>query len=269
LTFQKPSRELSIGEILSWTFGMYTSNFVTFFIPILVSSLITGFLSSAVTFYATSIPQPSPVATPTQIWTWLFTYIPILLLAAFALGILSWIIGTIAYGIVVKCASDLTEKGSANLINAFNHATSKLLSLLAVAIVSGILIILGLIALIIPGIILAIMFSLVIPAIIIENAGAIDSLSRSRKLVSHRWLKTFAFLLIIGIIIGVASVIVTWTVSPLSIFGGAAGSIVSSVLSAILTAFIVPIYPIALTVYYYSMLAKEQPSLPPPPPPIL
>jgi hypothetical protein len=229
---------------------------------------MTGLLGSALVFYVTNIPQPSPVATPTEIWNWLFTYIPILLLAAFALGIVSWIIGTIANGIVVKCASDLTEKGSTNLLNAFNHAASKLLSLLAVAIVSGILILLGLIALIIPGIILAIMFSLVIPAIIIENAGAIDSLSRSRKLVSYRWLKTFAFLLIIGIIVGVASVIVNWVASPISIFGGATGSIVSSVVSAVLTAFILPIYPIALTIYYYSMLAKEQPSLPPPPPPL-
>jgi len=260
---------LSIGETLSWTFGTYTSSFVTFFIPILVSSLITGFLGSALTFYIASLPQLSSPATQTQIWTWFLNYIPILLLAAFALGILSWIIGIIANGIVVKCASDLTEKGSANLMNAFNHAASKLLSLLAVGIITGIFIILGLIALIIPGIILGIMFSLVVPAVIIENQGAIESLTRSRRLVSHRWLKTFAFLLIIGIIVGVTSAIVNWIASPISIFGGASGSIVSSVLSAILTALVLPIYPIALTIYYYSMLAKEQPSLPPPPPPIL
>lgn len=264
---QKPSRELSIGETLSWTFGIYSRNFILFFTPIFASLLITGILGGILALYVANLPQLPITVTPSEAWIWLITYIPVLMLAAFVIIILSWIVSTIANGICVKCASDVIEKGSANLENAFNSAARRLLSLLAVAIISGILIILGLIALIIPGIILAIMFSLVVPAIIIENVGALESLSRSRRLVSNRWVKTFLFILVIVIIIAIASAIASWIVSPIWIFGEPTSSIVGSILTAIMTAFITPILPISMTVYYYSMLAKEQLSLPPPPPP--
>lgn len=232
----------------------------------LASLLIGGVMGGILAFYVENLPQLSPAATPLEAWNWLITYIPTLLLVAFASYIFSWIIITIAHGICVKCASDLIEKGSADLEDAFSSAVRRLPSLLAVAVVSAILIILGVVALIIPGIILAIMFSLVVPAIIIENVGALNSLSRSRRLVSHRWLKTFVFLLIMGIIIGIASIITSWIVSPIRILSGPTSNIVSSVITAIITAFIMPILPVAITVYYYSMLAKEQPALPPPPP---
>jgi hypothetical protein len=57
---------------------------------------------------------------------------------------------------------------------------------LAAAILLGMIIAVGLVALIIPGIILALMFSLTISAIMIENVGAIEGMSRNRALVSHR-----------------------------------------------------------------------------------
>lgn len=128
------------------------------------------------------------------------------------------------------------------------------MSLLAVSIITGILIIIGLIAFVVPGIILAIMFSLVVPAIIIENVGALESLSRSRLLVSHRWLKTFGLLLLLYIIIGIVSALLGVITTP---FG-----LASPLVSSILTAFIQPILPIGLTLYYYSMIARATPQEP-------
>jgi hypothetical protein len=151
----------------------------------------------------------------------------------------------------VKFTADTLEKGQANLQTSFNYTIAKLVSLLAVSIVTGILIFVGLIALIIPGIILAIMFSLVVPTIIIENTGALESLSRSRKLVSGRWLKTFGLLLLLYVIVGIVTVLV----GVISIPFGIAGTLVSSILAA----FIQPILPIGLTLYYYSMMARTTP----------
>jgi hypothetical protein len=125
---------------------------------------------------------------------------------------------------------------------------------LAAAILLGIIIAVGLIALIIPGIILALMFSLTISAIMIENVGAIEGMSRSRALVSHGWLKTFAILLIIGIILAIVSYIAGLIASPLGSY--------SWILSSIISALIAPILPITLTVHYYSMRAKEQSATP-------
>ena len=125
---------------------------------------------------------------------------------------------------------------------------------MAAAILLGIIIAVGLIALIIPGIILALMFSLTISAIMIENVGAIEGMSRSRALVSHRWLKTFAILLIIGIIVAIVSCIAGLIASPLGNY--------SWILSSIISALIAPILPITLTVHYHSMRTKEQPATP-------
>jgi hypothetical protein len=114
----------------------------------------------------------------------------------------------------------------------------------------GLLIGLGLIALITPGIILAIMYSLVVPVIINENVGALGSLSRSKRLVDHRWLKTFAFFLIIGIVVLLAAFIGTLVALPFGDFGW--------VVSSIISAFLGPILPISTTVYYYSMAGREE-----------
>jgi hypothetical protein len=179
---------------------------------------------------------------------------------AFVLGIISWIIGNVICGVCVKSASNLIENGKASLGESFNFTVYKLPSLLIATLIIGILTVLGLIALIVPGIILYIMFYLAIPTIMIEDVGAFDSLSRSRKLVSNRWLKTFILALIVGLIIGVAAFAVNLITIPLGIYGLLVGSVIN--------AFVQPISLISSTVYYYAMSAKEeQRRIPPPPPP--
>lgn len=96
---------------------------------------------------------------------------------------------TIAEGVVVKYASVFLEKGEAKLREAFNFTLSKLASLLAAGAITAILVVIGLILFVVPGIIMAIMFALVVPVIMIEQMGALESLSRSRGLVSKRWEK--------------------------------------------------------------------------------
>jgi hypothetical protein len=259
---KKPTRELTIGEIVSQTFAIYSQKFTQYLIPFLIAGAITGLFTMAIG-YAIKTPtltQLPPNPTTEQIAEWmsqLASYLSAVLAIAFLTGIIGWIIGQITQGISVKFTADTLEKGQANLQTSFNYTITKLLSLLAVSIITGILIIVGLIAFIIPGIILAIMFSLVVPTIIIENTGALESLSRSRRLVSHRWLKTFGLLLLLYIIIIVAGVLIGMISIP---FREA-----SALVSSILNGFIQPILPIGFTLYYYSMIARTTPQEQPQP----
>jgi len=179
------------------------------------------------------------------------------------LGLISWLVGTTTTGVVIKNASDQIEKGTSNLGISFNYAISKLPPLLLAQFVAGILLLVGMLLFILPGLIIAVMFSLIAPTIIIEQKGAFGSLERSRKLVSKRWLKTFALLIILGIIggivIGAANVLTTpfSTIHP----------IINPLITYTIFAFVSPIYPIAITYLYYAMAAREIPSSPPPPTP--
>lgn len=259
LNSRKPSHELSIEETLTWAFDLYSSNFTAFFIPILISSLISGVLSAAITDYVRSTYLYSSPSPPYYSISGIGGSVLAVLGLLFLSVIISWIISTIANGICVKYASDLINMGKANLEEAFNITLNKLISLLVSAFIVAVLVVVGLIALIVPGIILAIMFALVVPAIMNENIGAFDGMSRSRKLVSNRWLKTFVLFLIIVIIIAVVSYIGGLIAAPFGNF--------SSLVSSIITAFVGPIIPISMAVYYYSMLAKEEQQRPQPPPP--
>ncbi len=260
LTIQKPTRELSIEETLTWTFDLYSNHVVTFFILLLVGSLISGSLGAIISNYARNVFQidtafPSDIS-PSQLWGIILNLLAIVLVSL----LITWLIDTVIHGICIKYASGLIEQKKQSLDDAFNFTMHRLVSLLASAIIVAILVVLGLIALVVPGIILIIMLSLTEPAILIEDIGALDSLSRSRRLVSGRWLKTFAFLLIIGIIVVIVSYIGSLIATPFGDFSWVASSIIS--------AFVAPIAPISTTVYYYSMIEKEeQQRIPPPPPP--
>jgi hypothetical protein len=195
------------------------------------------------------LPAALPsTASPQELFNWLPVFLSAFLTIAVLTGIVGWIISSVTQGIAVKFTSDTLENREATLMSSFNFTLSRLLSLLAISVITGILIAIGLVALIIPGIILAIMFSLVVPVIMIENAGALESLSRSRVLVHRRWLKTFGVLFLFGILIGIVGSVISFLTGSLGLVG--------SVASSILLAFIQPIMPIGLTLYYYSMTAR-------------
>lgn len=97
---------------------------------------------------------------------------------AFVNAIISWIIGSIVNGVLIKSASDLIENGKTSLSD-LKFVVSKLPSLLVASLIVGILVMLGLLLLIIPGIIILLMFYLVIPVVIIEKR--IEHLPESHK----------------------------------------------------------------------------------------
>jgi hypothetical protein len=266
LTVEKPSRELSFGEIFSLTFNLYGSKFLQFFAPFLISAIITGLCTYVATSYF-PIPEPPVIPTnpdPTYVYDvlgpWFSSLISTVIVLVVLSGLVSWILNSIVYGIATKNASDHLETGTSNLGASFSYTLSKLPWLLPAQLVVGILVVAGMLLFIVPGVIIAIMFSLVIPAIIIEQKGIFESLGRSRLLVSQRWANTFVILLIAGIIVGFPLGVVNAVVSYLSV-----PLIVSSLVTNVAAAFLAPIFPIALTCLYYSMLARENP----PPPPTL
>ena len=243
-------RELSLGDVISKTFELYRRDFTKYFVLFAVVGVIIGIVT---TLARQAFPLPTLPSNPTpqQVSNWFPSFLGALVLLIALISIVTVVFSPIAQGTAIKLASEQIEKGHAEIGTSVRFAVSKLLWIWALSIVVGVIVILGFIALIVPGIILAIMFSLAFPVLLIENKGVLESMGRSRELVSHRWLKTFATFLVLAIVNIVASAIV----SAISGLLGVAGPIVNGFLSA----FYQPLFPILLTVYYYSNLARITP----------
>src|SRR6266516_1866003 len=249
-------RELGLGEVISKTFEVYRRDFVKYFVLFAIVGVI---VQVATTLAMQAFPRPAPLPlnpTPQQFSNYLSALFEALFVLLAVIFVVNIIFSTIAECSAIKFASEQITKGPVDFGASIRLVASKLLSIWALSIVVGVIVFLGLIALIVPGIILAIMFSLALPVLLIENKGVTESMGRSRQLVSHRWAKTFGTFLVLGIIVLVASLIFSAITAPLGIIG--------PVVNGLLSAFYHPLFPILMVVYYYSNLARI--SQPPPGP---
>lgn len=240
------SRELSLGDVISKTFTLYRRYLKEYLIIFAITEGIIGILLTVLTHIVVE-PTASASATlgqETALLGSLLEFLGLILLIGLA-------ISAIGIGAAIKMTSEEITGTKPELRASVMFAISKLPRFWAVAIITGVLVFVGLLAILVPGFILLIMLSLAIPALLIENTGILASIGRSRRLVSNRWLKTFALAIVLGIIIGVAG-LVTDLIG--SLFGPA-----SQIVSSILSATYVPLSPIALTVYYYSNVARLAP----------
>lgn len=245
------TKELSVGEIVSRTFELCRRNFVKYSILFLVVEVVIG-LVNVWAYGAFSLPTLPANATSQDIANWAPGFFTNLFYLIGVVGVVSLVFGTIAYGSTVKMASEEVENKPIDLGAAVGFAASKMLRMWALGVILGIIVLLGFIALVVPGIILTIMFSVSFQALLLENAGIGGSLGRSRELVSHRWLKTFAVFLVFAIIVGIAATIVSAISAPLGYW--------SRLVSSVLSAFYLPIIPVATTVYFYSNRARIAPT---------
>jgi hypothetical protein len=240
-------QELDAGEVISQTFKLYGRNFSKYLVVFLLVEAAVGILD---TLLRAEIPLPTlPTSlNPGQTLSFLPGYFESLFTLLVFVVLVSLMIGSIATGAAVRLTSDEIDKGQTSVEASLRFAVSKLPSIWAINVLFAIILGLGSMALLVPGIILGIMFSLALPVIMIENSGVLDSLGRSRLLVGHRWLQSFAIYLLFGVIMGGAA----WAVNLVSVPFGTGTFFVSSVLSALYA----PILPILLTVYYYSNAAR-------------
>ena len=88
---------------------------------------------------------------------------------------------------------------------SLGYASTHLVALLGLAVVSGVLLALGYTLFLVPGVFLTVAWSAAVPALMFERVGAVQALSRSWALVRGYWWPTFgALLLALVIVVGVS-----------------------------------------------------------------
>jgi uncharacterized membrane protein len=105
------------------------------------------------------------------------------------------------YIIVTKIA--LGKKAKASEVFAY---LGKFLPILLTVILLYIMVVIGFVLLIIPGIYLTVAYGFALPLVVDKNLGAWEALEASRKAVTHHWFKFFGLYLVLLLIMFVSAI---------------------------------------------------------------
>lgn len=103
--------------------------------------------------------------------------------------------GAVVYGVFQQVRGQ-----PAGLGDCLRVGFSRLLPVLGIGIIVAVLVTLGLLALVIPGILLQLMWWVAVPVAVVERLGVVGSMQRSAKLTSGEKGTIFLILLVLGLI---------------------------------------------------------------------
>jgi hypothetical protein len=180
-------RPLSTGELLDRTFSLYRSHFGLFVgifaIPHLV---VLGYQLLQLAATRPDIHFPNMIAS--MLW-------------GVGALFLTLIMASASQATAVIAVSELHLNRPATMSDSFNKVKRHLWGVIGISILVGLGVGAGLVALIVPGILLAIIWCLSVPAKVLENKGVFDSMSRSVDLTKGDWARIF----VVGLLVFVLS----------------------------------------------------------------
>lgn len=157
------------------------------------------------------------------------------------LGIVGMIAGLVAHGMTVAMAQEAIATGTTTLGTGLSVVSSRLVQLIVAAVLVGLAVSIGMLLLVIPGIIAAILFMFTFVIIIADNVPAVDAMKKSFELVKSN-LGDLAILFIAMIGIGIVVSIVSRLFGIIPVVGQLAGSFLSGILWGYMTIVVVKVY---------------------------
>ena len=137
-----------------------------------------------------------------------------------------------------------------------------LLALFLLALILGAVgAVIGIVGIIAWFFLLLVWWSVITPAIVLENKGVSDGLTRSRQLVDGYGWPVLGTLLLVFLLLAGVALLVSTLLFPLS---DEVQGFVSQLVSGALTA---PLLVLVLTLLYFRLRAAKETAAPPPPPP--
>ena len=192
-------RRFDLGRVIERTFGAIGANGL----PLLLMSVIfVGLPQAAIVWGQSQFTQTGSSLMSTGVIVWLISLV---------VGI---VCSVIMQGVVTHAVVADLQGRKASLGESVGVALRSFWVLLAVGIVAGLGMALGLILLIVPGILIFLIWLVAGPVVVAEGAGIGRALQRSRDLTrNHRW-----WLLLLAVIY----LVITWIIGILVTIAGAA-----------------------------------------------
>jgi hypothetical protein len=167
------------------------------------------------------------------------------------LGILFWILAILYQGLVVELVGDLQQgKRDNTLGDLLDSVTPVLAPLLAVSVLFGLGVGIGLVLLIVPGLFVMTIWSVVAPVTVIEHPGVFEAFSRSRQLVKgHGW-NVFGVIAIVYVATIAFSLVAAAIAAPL-------GHVGRDLVQWGVNVLLAPIVALSASVLYFELRAIE------------
>jgi hypothetical protein len=245
-----------VGDILTTAFELYRANAAKLLtivavvvVPLtLVIAIITVWLNNNAdqVVQTTVDPQTGQITSATVDTSTFGTTILLGLLTALIVAVIQQLLT----GAITRGAAGSVLGRDVDVSASYSYALSRLWGLIGLAILIGIVVGIGFILLIIPGIIFLVFLSVAIPAFVVERLGVTAAMSRSWNLVRNYWWHA------LGVI--AVTYIITWVVGAiLGAIGGSSlvGIWLTSAIAQIITA---PFMALVLVLLYVDLRARHE-----------
>jgi ABC-type multidrug transport system fused ATPase/permease subunit len=166
---------------------------------------------------------------------------------AIVASLVTMIIHTFYQGMVVRLVDDVRDGSlDSSVGDLFRGVAPVAVPLLAVSLIVGILVGIGFVLLLVPGLFLLTIWAVTAPVVVLEGKGPIDALGRSRELVrGNGWSVLGLMVLLFVLMFGVSFVA--------GVIGAVGGDLLRALLTFVATVAIAPLSALAVSVLYFQL----------------
>lgn len=222
-SFRQPRIPLGLGSIIGESFSIFFKHFILIFnlafIPNLLDQMISGLLTGFDVAVGTSDPRFDILTGA----------------IGFMLSMITGVMArTFAAALLVQLAYDVKLNKPVRPGRYFVPVFGAILPLIVLGIISAVLVVLGFVLLIVPGLWLGAVFFLLIPVLVIERVG-FGGLSRSDALTRpYRWPIMGLLVLVYIFVLAMNFIAISATESLVASGGILSGMILNATLSAVI-----------------------------------
>jgi|SRR5579871_4034953 len=225
-------RPLGVGEILDVGIKIYLRNWLTLWKIVVLVVLPAEILANLV--QVSMIPSDA-VFQGRNIIVFNNSDLNAVRAGIVVAGVIGVIAALLAQAGCFRAVADayLGERASAGA--SLRFAGRRLFALIVLAVVTVVLIVVGLFLCIVPGVYLAVAFYVAVPVLLVEGVGPFKALARSRRLVQGRWWPTLGVAVVGTLLVLVISYVIVLVLTGLVVANSAPNSVTGVILRTLVS----------------------------------
>jgi hypothetical protein len=198
-----------LGEILTAAFNIYKANASQL---ILIVAVVVVPLSLISAVFSGVVFAPDKVRVTNTGGQVVFDYagrgLGVALLAGAIGALIAVLISAVLQAAILRAAAQATIGDPVDVEASYRYGLKRLWSVILVSILVGLVVAVGFILLVIPGIIFLVFLSVSIPVLIVEGRRGTEAMGRSWNLVKGNFWHAFGVIVVAALIVGIISGII-------------------------------------------------------------